>query len=64
MDISKLKEEYDAGGDFANYVDKYKKKHMMPDTITALKSYLVQNYWLYLHGLLNSDDAQLEHTSL
>lgn len=63
MDISKLKEEYDAGGDFADYVNKYKRKHGMPDTITTLKSYLVQNYWLYLHGLLNSDDAQLEHTS-
>lgn len=62
MDILKLKEEYDAGGDFAEYVDKYKKKHGIVDTITALKSYLVQNYWLYLHDLLN-DHAQIEHTS-
>lgn len=62
MDILKLKEEYDTGGDFAEYVDKYKKKHGIVDTVTALKSYLVQNYWLYLHGLLN-DDAQIEHTS-
>ena len=42
-----LKTEYDIGGDFKDYVNKYGKKHGIIDVIDILKCAIVRDYYVY-----------------
>ena len=58
--LVEMMDEYNKEGKnpFKEYVDLFKKKHGIQDTLNAMKCVMVQTYWLNLHGKLHDESLK------